>query len=43
MIIVDTDILSMFAKAKALNVLVELIGRERIGMISTIAYDKGIY
>jgi predicted nucleic acid-binding protein len=42
LLIVDTDILSMFAKADAVSVLVELIGQERIGMTPAIAEELGI-
>jgi hypothetical protein len=37
MLIIDTDILSMFAKADALDVLMLLFGREQIGMTPAIA------
>ena len=41
-IIVDTDILSMFAKVDALSVLVEFFGNERVGMTPAIADEASI-
>jgi predicted nucleic acid-binding protein len=41
-VIVDTDILSMFAKIDALAVLVEFFGREHIGMTPAIADEASI-
>ena len=38
-VLVDTDILSMFAKIEALAVLVEFFGREQIGMTPAIAEE----
>ncbi len=42
MIILDTDILSMFAKTEALNVLVEFMGRENIRMTPAIAEEISV-
>ncbi|MCP4404513.1 MAG: hypothetical protein GY801_45330 [bacterium] len=42
MVIIDTDILSMFAKADALSVLVEFFGNEHIGMTPAIADEASI-
>jgi hypothetical protein len=42
MLIVDTDILSMFAKADALDMLIEFGGQEQIGMTPAIAYEYKI-
>lgn len=36
MLIVDTDILSMFAKVDAIDVLIKLVGEEHIGMTPAI-------
>lgn len=42
MIIVDADILSMFAKAGSLNVLIEFFGKEQIGMTPAIADEISV-
>ncbi len=42
MIIVDTDILSMFAKAEALHVLMEFVGSDHIGMTPAISDEISV-
>lgn len=42
MVVVDTDILSMFAKADAIKVLQELLGKDQIGITPAIADELSI-
>ncbi|GAK58494.1 hypothetical protein U27_05468 [Candidatus Vecturithrix granuli] len=42
MLIIDTDILSMFAKAGALDVLVMFFGKDQIGMTPAIADEIAV-
>jgi predicted nucleic acid-binding protein len=42
MVIIDTDILSMFAKAHEIDLLIKLLGKDQIGMTSAIADEISI-